>query len=137
MAKKPPISQQAHALTPEQTALAPKLHRNRILIPLALVLVLAAVVLYALLSCRQAEQYLTEMELLSDQNVAAGTVDPAVIAERQWASDNLDHALQRKTILLWVGGGCGLAGLILYFIYFKLSYPWYSERLYRYLRFHK
>ena len=112
----------------EQQALAPKLRRNRALILVGILTALIAVVLYATLSCRQAEENYQALCVQSDRNLAQGIVDPELTAQRTYAMQVMEQAQGRMLLLIGVGLFCAIAGTVVCLVYYKISYPWLSRK---------
>lgn len=120
------MQKRAESLTEEQKMLLPKLKRNRLLILVGILAALVAVVLYATLSCRQAEEAYEALCVRSDKNLTQGVVDPELVAQRSYAMQVMEQAQGRMFILIGVGIFCAIAGTVLCIVYYKLSYPWLS-----------
>ena len=129
-----PISKQVEELTDEQKAMLPKIRRNRAVFLLLILAAMVAVFLYAGISCSRAEENYEALCAQSDQNIAQGIFDQALINERQYAKLVLDHTVQRKAILNAVCCFCGIAGIVVCFFYYRTSYPYYTAKRCRYLR---
>jgi len=129
-----PIRQQVEELTDEQKAMLPKIRRNRAIFLLLILAAMIAVFLYAGISCNRAEENYETLCAQSDQNIAQGVFDQKLINDRQYAKLVLEHAIQRKAILIPVCCFCGIAGIVVCLFYYRTNYPYYTAKRYKYLR---